>query len=168
MNTIAVIDIGSNSTNLLVQDASGKELTRVITSTRLGETLHQNNTLSTDALARTVDTVQQYVTTAQSLGASSIQLVGTAACRRASNTSDFVRLLQDATGYTLEVLSEKDEASLTHSGAITGMPEVLGPNVVIDIGGASTEYTVGVLSADQSASIPFGALTSTEIGRAHV
>ena len=108
MNTIAVIDIGSNSTNLLVQDASGKELTRVITSTRLGETLHHNNMLSNDAIARTVDTVQQYVTTAQSLGASSIHLVGTAACRRASNTPDFVRLLQDATGHTLEVLSEKE------------------------------------------------------------
>ena len=161
MTSIAVIDVGSNSTNLLVQDASGKELTRVITSTRLGETLHQNRTLGEEAIARTVDTIRQYITTAQSLGAESIHIVGTAACRRASNTSEFIGLLHDTTGYTLEVLSEKDEASLTFSGAITGMPEVLGPNVVIDIGGASTEYTVGVLSADQSASIPFGALTST-------
>ena len=161
MTTIAAIDVGSNSTNLLVQDASGKELTRVITSTRLGEMLHQNRTLGDDAITRTVDTIRQYITTAQSLGAESIHIVGTAACRRATNTSEFIELLHDTTGFTLEVLSEKDEASLTFSGAITGMPEVLGPNVVIDIGGASTEYTVGVLSADQSASIPFGALTST-------
>jgi exopolyphosphatase/guanosine-5'-triphosphate,3'-diphosphate pyrophosphatase len=161
MKTVAVIDIGSNSTNLLVQDANGNEITRIITSTRLGEMLHQNGTLSSEAITRTFETVQAYVALAQSHGAESVHLFGTAACRRASNTSEFIRLLRDTTGYTLEVLSEKDEASLTFSGAITGMPEVLGPNVVIDIGGASTEYTVGVMSADQSASIPFGALTST-------
>ena len=87
MTNIAAIDVGSNSTNLLVQDASGRELTRVITSTRLGETLHQNRTLGDDAIARTVDTIRQYITTAQSLGAESIHIVGTAACRRSTASS---------------------------------------------------------------------------------
>jgi exopolyphosphatase/guanosine-5'-triphosphate,3'-diphosphate pyrophosphatase len=61
----------------------------------------------------------------------------------------------------VEVLSEKDEATFSFRGALSGLPELLAPTLVIDIGGGSTEYTVGVLDADMSASIPFGAVTAT-------
>jgi len=60
------------------------------------------------------------------------------------------------------VLSESDEASLTFSGALIGLPVIDTPTLVIDIGGGSTEYTVGTQSIDVFASIPFGAVTSTD------
>ena len=162
MNTpLAVIDVGTNSTNLLVVDAHGVELNRSIATTRLGEDLHNTGKLSTEAIERTVSQIVQHITTARSAGVENISLVGTAACRRATNTSEFISAVQSATGLTLEVLSESDEASLTFAGALSGLPEALVPTVVIDIGGGSTEYTVGVLDAEQSVSIPFGAVTAT-------
>ena len=153
--TIAIIDVGTNSTNLLVQDSTGVDLARVIATTRLGDTLQQLGTLSAEAIARTVDTIESHIAVATSHNATRIVITGTAACRRASNTQ------HARTGLMVEVLSEKDEATFAFRGALTGLPEVLAPTVVIDIGGGSTEYTVGVLDAEMSASIPFGSVTGT-------
>ena len=160
--TFAAIDVGTNSANLLVIDELGKEMTRVITSTRLGEGLHSTGELSVEAMARTIDVIASYVATATSLGATKIQIVGTAACRRARNTSAFSELLQAKTHVNIEVLSESEEAALTFSGALIGLPVIDTPTLVIDIGGGSTEYTVGTQSIDVFASIPFGAVTSTD------
>lgn len=162
MTTIAAIDVGTNSTNLLVIDEYGAERTRVITSTRLGEGMQSSGELSLDAMTRTVDVIASYVDTARSLGATTIQIVGTAACRRARNTATFIELLRDRTQLTLDVLSESDEAALTFSGALIGLPNIDTPTLVIDIGGGSTEYTVGTQSIDVFVSIPFGAVTSTD------
>ena len=159
--TIAVIDVGTNSTNLLVQDSSGADLARIVATTRLGETLHSNGTLSSDAINRTVTTIQSHIAVAQQHNAQRITITGTAACRRASNTAEFIDAVHRATGLTVEVLSEKDEATFAFRGALSGLPELLEPTLVIDIGGGSTEYTVGVIDAEMSASIPFGAVTGT-------
>ena len=133
--TFAAIDVGTNSANLLVIDEHGKELTRVITSTRLGEGLHSTGELSVDAMTRTIEVIASYVTSATSLGATTIHIVGTAACRRARNAATFSELLQAKTHLTLEVLSESDEAALTFSGALIGLPVIDTPTLVIDIGG---------------------------------
>lgn len=158
---IAVIDVGTNSTNLLVQDANGLDLARVVTTTRLGDSLHATKTLSVEGIARTVAAIQSHIDIARQHNASRIVITGTAACRRATNTAEFIAAVHDATGITVEVLSEKQEAEYAFAGALTGLPEVLAPTLVIDIGGGSTEYTVGVLEAEMSASIPFGAVTGT-------
>ena len=162
MKTVAAIDVGTNSTNLLVIDEHGAELTRVITSTRLGEGLQSTGELSLEAMTRTIEVITSYIATAQSLGSTKIQIVGTAACRRARNTAAFVELVREKTQLTLEVLSESDEASVTFSGALIGLPTIDAPTLVIDIGGGSTEYTVGTESLEIFASIPFGAVTSTD------
>jgi exopolyphosphatase/guanosine-5'-triphosphate,3'-diphosphate pyrophosphatase len=158
---VAIIDVGTNSTNLLVQDGNGADLARVIATTRLGDTLQQLGSLSDAAIARTVDTIASHIEVARSHNASRIVVTGTAACRRASNTQQFIDAVQDRTGITVEVLSEKDEATFAFQGALAGLPEVLAPTLVIDIGGGSTEYTVGILDAEMSASIPFGSVTGT-------
>ena len=113
-------------------------------------------------MKRTAEVITSYVANARSLGATNIQIVGTAACRRARNTTVFTELLQKQTQLTLEVLSESDEAALTFSGALIGLPVIDTPTLVIDIGGGSTEYTVGTHSIEVFASIPFGAVTSTD------
>lgn len=158
---VAVIDVGTQSTNLLVQDTDGIEIVRTVTPTRLGEDLHSTGMLSAGAIERTVSAIDAHVRTARDNGAGRIVVTGTAACRRARNTHEFVEAVRVATGLEVEVLTEKDEARYAFAGALTDLPEVLGPTLVIDIGGGSTEYTVGVLEAEMSASIPFGAVTST-------
>ena len=159
--SVAVIDVGTNSTNLLVQDDNGNDLARVVATTRLGETLHSTGKLSEDAIARTVEMIATHIETAHTHGVQHIVITGTAACRRAQNTSQFIDAVQSRTGITVEILSEKDEATFAFRGALSGLPEVLAPQLVIDIGGGSTEYTVGVLDAEMSASIPFGSVTGT-------
>ena len=104
MTRVAAIDVGTNSTNLLVIDEHGTESTRVITSTRLGEGLQSTGELSLEAMTRTVEVIASYVTTAQSLGVTNIQIVGTAACRRARNAASFSELLREKTQLTIEVL----------------------------------------------------------------
>ena len=159
--TRAVIDIGTQSTNLLVRDAHGKDLHRSVVATRLGESLHDTGVLSSEAMQRTTDQIAQHINTARQLGAIDIIVTGTAACRRARNTADFVDLVVRTTGVHVEVLSEKDEAQLSFAGAVSGMPHIDGSTLVIDIGGGSTEYIIGFASPEMSASIPFGAVTST-------
>ncbi|MCE2736594.1 MAG: hypothetical protein ACK45J_05035 [Acidimicrobiaceae bacterium] len=158
---IAVIDVGTNSTNLLVQDTAGNDLARIVTTTRLGDSLHDTGLLSAGGIERTLTTIQTHIATAQQHDAHRIIITGTAACRRARNTQEFISAVHNATGITVEVLSEKDEATFAFRGALSGLPEVLSPTLVIDIGGGSTEYTVGILDAEMSASIPFGAVTGT-------
>lgn len=158
---VAVIDVGTNSTNLLVQDAAGKVVVRNGATTRLGEALHSTGALSGDAISRTVEAIVNHIATAQEHGVTEVVITATAACRRASNSAAFTEAVHQATGCTVEVLSEKDEAAFAFSGALTSLPELLAPTLVIDIGGGSTEYTVGVVEAEMSASIPFGAVTST-------
>ena len=161
MTVIGVVDVGTNSTNLLVVDGDGRELVRTVATTRLGETLHVDGTLGDAAIERTIAMIGRHVDTARASGATDIRIVGTAACRRARNTADFAARVESAVGVPLTVLSEDDEAALAFEGALSGLPEVLGPTLVVDIGGGSTEYTVGVLEAERSVSIPFGAVTST-------
>lgn len=157
----AVIDVGTQSTNLLVCDPDGKELVRVISSTRLGENLHSTHVLSNSAMQRTVAEIERHVSRARDVGAKEIAITGTAACRRAKNTQEFVDLVLQRTGISLEVLSEKEEARLSFRGALSGLPQIDGSTLVIDIGGGSTEYIVGFDEPEMTASIAFGAVTAT-------
>ncbi len=159
--SVAVIDVGTNSTNLLVQDDNGVDVARIVATTRLGESLQQTGLLSDEAIIRTVEMIASHIAVATSHGVSHVVITGTAACRRAHNTQKFIDAVHARTNITVEVLSEKDEATFAFRGALTGLPEILSPQLVIDIGGGSTEYTVGVLDAEMSASIPFGSVTGT-------
>jgi exopolyphosphatase / guanosine-5'-triphosphate,3'-diphosphate pyrophosphatase len=157
----AAIDIGTQSTNVLVRDANGRNVYRKNSATRLGEDLHRTGVLSQEAMQRTTEVIAEHISVAQQHGATDILITGTAACRRARNTSEFQSMVHERTGVSLQVLSEKEEADLAFTGAISGLPHIDGSTLVIDIGGGSTEYIVGFSSAEMSASIPFGAVTGT-------
>lgn len=159
---IAVIDVGSNSTNYLALDAHGATLERTIAPTRLAAGLHSSGGLSIEGIERTVAAVSRHVEAARASGIARIDVVGTAACRRAGNTAELVARIADTTGLALEVLSPDDEARHAFHGALAGLPGERVPTLVIDIGGGSTEYVVGVDEPEALASVPFGAVTSTE------
>lgn len=159
---VAVIDVGTNSTNLLLTDAMRNGIQRIITTTRLGEGLHASGVLQEDAIARTVQTISEYVNICKQHNIQDIRVVGTAACRRASNTNVLFERINAASGLSLHVLSEKNEAQLSFEGALIGLPAHTGLTVVVDIGGGSTEFTVGVSEPDQFASIEHGAVVLTD------
>jgi len=159
---VGVIDIGSNTTNLLIMGDDGCEIERVITTTRLGHDVFSTGALREDAIITTVDVVNDYVSRCHQHNVSDIRIVGTAACRRASNVDALQRRIQESTGHRLKVLDAADEARLSFEGALIGLPTHDGLSVVIDIGGGSTEFTIGVSEPDQVASINHGAVVITQ------
>jgi len=169
---IAAIDIGSNSTNLLVVDGQGNEITREVNVTALGAGVAHSGVLSDAAIERTLRVIGHYAeVTAQHDAV--VHITGTAACRMASNTADFFTQVRAVTGSAPRLLSAADEARLAFIGAVSSLPRVDGLTMVVDIGGASTELTVGeahqpsgatapIATVRDSVSLPFGVVTLTE------
>ena len=166
--TVAAIDIGSNSTNLLVVDASGAQLVREVNVTALGEGVARTDLLSAAAIDRTLAVIRRYVDVVAQHNAE-LHITGTAACRMARNTDEFFAKVRAVTGVEPRLLSTADEARLAWHGAVASLPVIDGDTMVVDIGGASTELTVGTQSAASahsstltSVSLPFGVVTLTE------
>ena len=158
---VAAIDIGSNSTNLLVVDGNGNEIVREVNVTALGEGVARTSTLSHAAVERTIRVISRYADIVATHEAR-VHITGTAACRMATNTAEFFAQVQKVTGATPRLLSPRDEARLAYLGATTSLPAVDGLTMVVDIGGASTELTVGTSEVLDSVSLPFGVVTLTE------
>jgi exopolyphosphatase/guanosine-5'-triphosphate,3'-diphosphate pyrophosphatase len=157
----AVIDVGTNSVKVLVADG-GRDLLRALETTRLGEGLAGSGVLSPAAMERTAAAVSGFAARARELGAGTVTVVGTAACRRAQNIAELATRIEQECGLGLTVLTGEQEASLSFTGALRRLPRIAGNTLVVDIGGGSTELTVGVDEPHRAASIPVGAVTATE------
>ncbi len=153
MTAVAGMDIGTNSVRLLVLEsdgsAGGKERTRRATVTKLGEGVHAAALLAADAMERTLDCLRVYVDEARSFGVSSFRVTATSAARDASNGAEFLAAVEAIVGAAPELLSGAQEAALSFDGAMSAFesrtngldrPEL---DVLIDIGGGSTEFAVG-------------------------
>jgi exopolyphosphatase/guanosine-5'-triphosphate,3'-diphosphate pyrophosphatase len=142
---VAVVDIGTNSTRLLVAEVhagSLTELDRRTTVTRLGEGLEASGRLSDDAIRRVSDTLAEYREAIDTLGADREVAVATSAMRDAANGPAFRDEIGRRFGLDARTISGDEEAPLTFLGATAGRaarPAML----VIDIGGGSTEYVTG-------------------------
>jgi exopolyphosphatase / guanosine-5'-triphosphate,3'-diphosphate pyrophosphatase len=157
---VAVVDIGTNSTRLLVADvdpatATVHELERRSTVTRLGHGVDSSGSLAEDAVQRVFDTLVGYRALIDRHGASANLAVLTSAVRDAANGQRFAERVRRDYQLDARVLSGEQEAQLTFLGAMSGRPADAGaqdgedggngePTVVIDIGGGSTEFVVGV------------------------
>jgi exopolyphosphatase/guanosine-5'-triphosphate,3'-diphosphate pyrophosphatase len=142
---IAVLDLGTNSTRLLVADVADDaitELERRSTVTRLGEGVDATGVLSEAAIDRVTGTVAGYREVIDRLGANTVVAIATSAMRDAENGPSFHRTLQQRFGIDARTISGDEEARLTFRGATAGRSDA-GETMVIDIGGGSTEYVVG-------------------------
>ena len=147
---VGVVDIGTNSTRLLVADVDDSrvtELARRTNVTRLGEGLEAAGRLSEAAMARVRETLAAYREEIDRLGAELVVAVATSAMRDAENGPAF----RDEIGRRFDIdartISGDEEARLTFLGATAGRsPD--SATLVIDIGGGSTEYVTGHASAD--------------------
>ena len=165
-SAFAAIDIGSNSTNLLIVDSKGVEIVREVNVTALGEGVGKTGTLSQIAMDRTMAVISQYATLVRQHEAR-LAITGTAACRMASNTTDFFARVQQTTAVSPRLLSASDEANLAWRGAVASLSPIDGVTMVVDIGGASTELTIGdsrdgAAVVHDSVSLPYGVVTLTE------
>jgi exopolyphosphatase/guanosine-5'-triphosphate,3'-diphosphate pyrophosphatase len=140
-----VVDVGSNSTRLLVADvAAGRiaEVERRSTVTRLGRGVDLSGQLSAEAIEAACTAIAEYVDIYRGLGAEPVVAIATSAVRDATNGSAFVAELRERFALSARVLDGEEEARLTYRGATAEEPPA-DLTLVIDIGGGSTEMIVG-------------------------
>jgi exopolyphosphatase / guanosine-5'-triphosphate,3'-diphosphate pyrophosphatase len=142
---IAVLDLGTNSTRLLVAevvDGRVRELERRSTVTRLGDGVDAEGRLSEKAMDRVYEALEGYRRAYEGLGARRVVAIATSAVRDARNGEDFREELKRRFGVEAGVLPGDEEARLTFRGAAAGRPDE-DLALVVDIGGGSTELVVG-------------------------
>src|SRR5436305_717757 len=137
----ACIDIGSNTTRLLVADGDGQALREVHQErafTRIGRGLQAGGTIAPAKLAEVVEVVRAQLGSARALGAEEVRAVATAAIRRAGNGADLVSAIANDCGLTVEILSGEEEARLAFLGAGRSLAQPpSGELGVVDVGGGS-------------------------------
>jgi exopolyphosphatase/guanosine-5'-triphosphate,3'-diphosphate pyrophosphatase len=165
----AAIDIGTNSTRLLVAeldrpDGALHALDRRMTITRLGQGVDAYRRLAPEAIDRTVDALRTYREAIDAIGGvTAVRATATSAARDAANRDEFFTAATDALGVTPELLSGAEEARLSFLGATTGLADVApGPYLVVDIGGGSTEFVVGTTEPEGLLSLDIGCVRITE------
>jgi exopolyphosphatase / guanosine-5'-triphosphate,3'-diphosphate pyrophosphatase len=147
----AAIDIGSNTTRVLVAEPQEGLLRKVLEQrayTRIDKASKRKGKIVPEKIAELADVVDTQVRLAQEMEAEAIRVVATAAIREAKNTSDVVAEITRVSGFPVEVLSEQQEGRLAFLGAskTLGHP-VDGELAVVDVGGGSTEIVFGSVDA---------------------
>jgi len=145
---IAIVDIGTNSTRLLVCERDGDriadELERESTVTRLGAGVDSDGRLSDEAMDRVYATLDRYRELIDRHDPDAAIAVLTSAARDAANGQEFADSVRERYGLEPHVITGDEEAGLTFLGAMSERdPEDRTPTVVIDIGGGSTEIVIG-------------------------
>jgi exopolyphosphatase / guanosine-5'-triphosphate,3'-diphosphate pyrophosphatase len=161
---VAVIDVGSNSTRLLVADVDGdvSVLERQSRVTRLGRGVDLSGQLADEAIEAACAAIADYIAICRETGAEKVAAIATSAVRDASNGSAFVAELRERFALSARVLDGEEEARLTYRGA-TARETPATPTLVIDIGGGSTEMIVGTGSEIAfHASLQAGVVRHTE------
>jgi exopolyphosphatase / guanosine-5'-triphosphate,3'-diphosphate pyrophosphatase len=141
------IDIGSNTTRLLVAEVEGGRLRELVTQrafTRIGKSLAKGGAIPREKIAETAEVVGTQATIAREVGATEVVTVATAAIRGAPNQDELAAAVEAAGGMPMTVLSGEEEARLAFVGATrTLTTPVEGTMAVLDVGGGSTEIAVG-------------------------
>jgi exopolyphosphatase/guanosine-5'-triphosphate,3'-diphosphate pyrophosphatase len=164
---VAAIDIGSNSIRQIIADVSPSGTIHVVdemkAAPRLGTGLDASGALDEGAIFRAIDALGRMATLARRMRSDRVEVVATSAVRDASNRTEFLDRVEQATGLRVRVLSGEEEARLGHVSARAHFDLSGKRAVVMDIGGGSLELALsddGEL--ERLVSLPFGALRLTE------
>lgn len=153
----AVIDIGSTSVRLMLTD--GVRVEKFLNTTRLAENMGHHNILQPLNLERTAQAVAEFFYKAVEKGAEEVYTFATEAVRSAKNKASLVYRIRELCGEEIDILSKDEEAYLGFLGAYRN-----GVCCVIDMGGASTEISVGDKDGVFfSTSIPYGIVRLTNL-----
>lgn len=166
----AAIDLGTNNCRLLIARPSGENFTvidafsRVV---RLGEGIAQSGRLSDAAMERTLAALRVCADKLMRRNVFLARSVATEACRRAANGPEFIERVRQETGIALDIISAREEARLAVLGCHVLLEQGIGPAMIFDIGGGSTELvliesTGTVPRILDWQSVPWGVVSLTE------
>jgi exopolyphosphatase / guanosine-5'-triphosphate,3'-diphosphate pyrophosphatase len=155
---VAAVDLGTNSTRLLVADVNGEltEVVRRLVITRLGEGVDERRKLLPLPIARVRNVLSEYRRELESLGAERTLAIATSAVRDAENGEAFLGEIEWSYGFATRLLSGDEEAELT----LRGIGSVDAGTLVVDIGGGSTELQV--TGTELRTSLDIGCVRLTE------
>ncbi len=142
----AVIDVGTNSTKLLVAEVTGHDVSPVwegAQQTRLGQGFYKTHRLQPEPIARTARAVAEFAGRAREQQAASIRLIATSAARDALNPDDLATALLEACGIKVEIISGEQEAAWAFQGVTTDLTLARQPLFLLDAGGGSTQVILG-------------------------
>ena len=159
---VGVVDIGTNSVRLLVTDTQGRELTRQMHITRLGQGVDDHGRLAEEAITRTTDVLGRYRAALAEHGVERVRATATSAARDADNSEAFFDAAQAALGHRPELLPGEEEAALSFAGATADLDPSLAPFLIFDIGGGSTEFVLGTERPEALISTDMGCVRMTE------
>jgi exopolyphosphatase/guanosine-5'-triphosphate,3'-diphosphate pyrophosphatase len=146
----AAIDIGSNTTRVLVAEPGDGQLTKVMEQrayTRINKAIDGDRMISAAKIDEVCEVVSTQVRLARELGAATIRAVATAAVREAANGEEAAAAIGEAAGVPVEILSEEEEGRLAFIGATKALGHPAAGRIgVVDIGGGSTEVILGTVS----------------------
>ncbi len=162
LRQVAAIDIGTNSTHLLVAAVDPSLRTFSIelaekSTTRLGERDPDSGKLTDAAMARALETLRRFRDLASSHQVEQVVTAATSAVREAPNGREFLQKVKEELDLEVDLVSGPEEARLIYLGVLSGMPFGDRPHLLLDIGGGSTEL---ILADGRDAR----ALTSTRVG----
>lgn len=161
---VAAVDCGTNSIRLLVADVDPtglRDVVRRMEIVRLGQDVDRTGLLAPEAIERTRVALTSYAEQIRDLGVQAVRMVATSATRDAGNREDFRAMVLATLGAEPEVISGDEEARLSFSGAVSGLPDAVPPVLVADIGGGSTEVVLGSPVGAESSIV---AALSSDIG----
>lgn len=163
----AVIDIGTNSTLLLIGSLSDGGKVEIVLQrfhvTRLGEGVHVNGTLTEPAMERTLKILDEYDLEIKQQSQIKVHAVGTQALRFAGNAKEFIQRVKDRYNWDIHVISGEEEARFSFMGALDAIDTDRSEIIVMDVGGGSTEIISGInesISGHQS--LPIGVVRAGE------
>jgi len=162
---VAIIDMGSNSIRLLVVEILGDTpfpLHRKLIVTRLGRGVAKDKLLDQQSMNDTIKALITMKSEAARWNCKKVYVFATSALREAENSRKFLKHIKEQTGVDVDVLSGKDEALFSFLGARGGISD-LSKTAIIDVGGGSTELSLGDSCLLNSKSLPMGAVRFTDM-----
>ena len=142
---IAVIDLGTNTCNLLIAEISGKEykiLYQNKVGVKIGKAGINKKLLTKEAFERALKAIEIHKKTINSFGVEDITAIATSAVRDADNKNEFVDFLHRKTGIQLQVISGDEEARLIFLGVKLALGRISNESIILDIGGGSNEFII--------------------------
>jgi exopolyphosphatase/guanosine-5'-triphosphate,3'-diphosphate pyrophosphatase len=146
-DTLAAVDLGSNSFRLEVARVAGDQLyplDALKETVRLAGGLGDDKLLDDATQQRALACLHRFGERLRGLPAGAVRCVGTSALRVARNAPAFLQAAEAALGHSIEVVAGREEARLIYLGVAHSLPKTRLPRLVVDIGGGSTEFIVGI------------------------
>ena len=165
MVKVASIDLGSNSTRMLIADITNGTITTIYKEhqvTRMADKLSESKIISKEATKRVLKVLAGYVKTINKNNVENIQVVGTAALRDATNSEEITQLIEKKFGFEVDIVSGEEEGVLTSVGVLNSLGS-LENFLIVDIGGRSTELIYDDDKKIVSKSINIGVVSLSEL-----